>query len=100
MPFAFIFVGLVLLIAGVRDSADDLLTLLKGDLAGQNNFIYWILAILLIGALGYVKDFATLSKAFLGLVIVVLILAEDKQGNGGFFTKFQQAIGTITGGTS
>jgi hypothetical protein len=97
MPFAFAIIGLVLLVSGVRGTPGDLVTLLKGDITGSNNFVYWILSIGIIGALGYVEDFRPLSRAFLVLVIVVLVLAQDKQGSGGgFFTRFQQSIATIT----
>lgn len=98
MPFVFIIAGIVLLVSGVRGSSTDLVTLLKGDLSGSNNFVYWILSILLIGALGYVDDLKGLSRAFLVLVIVVLVLNEDKSnGTGGFFTNFNSAVKTITG---
>jgi len=102
MPFAFIIVGIVMLVSGVRGKSANLLTLLKGDLTGSNNFVYWILSILVIGSLGYVDEFKTLSRALLGLVLVVLILAEDKNGSGGFFATLQsdlQQLGS-SGGTS
>ena len=97
MPFAFAIIGLVLLVSGVRGTSGDLVTLLKGDITGSNNFVYWVLSIGIIGALGYIEDFRPLSRAFLVLVIVVLVLAQDKKGaGGGFFTRFNQSIATIT----
>jgi len=102
MPFAFIIVGIVMLISGVRGKSANLLTLLKGDLTGSNNFVYWILSILVIGSLGYVDEFKTLSRALLGLVLVVLILADDKNGSGGFFATLQSDLKQLgaSGGTS
>lgn len=98
MPFAFAIIGIVFVIAGARGTSSDLLTLVKADFTGPNNFVYWVISIGALGALGYVKDFQALSRAFLVLVLVVLILAEDKEsGAGGFFTKFQQAVAQITG---
>lgn len=89
----------MLLTSGVRGTSNNLLTLLKGDLTGSNNFIYWIISILVIGALGYIKDLQSFSRALLVLVIVVLVLNEDKQnGTGGFFTNFQNAVSSITKG--
>jgi hypothetical protein len=100
MPFAFAIIGVVFLIAGVRGTSSQLLTLLQNDIRGSNNFIYWILTIAILGSIGYVKDFQPFSRAFLVLVIVVLILSEDKaSGSGGFFVKFQQAVTQITGST-
>lgn len=98
MPFAFFIVGLVLVTAGVRGTSQDLLTLLKGDLTGSDNFVYWIISILVIGSLGYIQDLRTFSRALLGLVLVVLIVSEGKQGSGGLFTEFQNSVKKITGG--
>lgn len=105
MPFAFALIGVVFIIAGVRGTVEDadnkpgLLTLLKNDLVGDGNFIYWILSIAIIGALGYIDAFRPFSRALLVLIIVVLVLAEDKQnsGAGGFFDKFQESIAEIQG---
>jgi uncharacterized membrane protein YgcG len=94
MPFVLIIVGIVLLVAAVRNTvaapaSPNLATLIKGDFTGQDNFAYWLVSILVIGALGYVPELKPLSRAFLVLVIIVLFLS-----NGGFFSKFnQQAFG-------
>jgi hypothetical protein len=91
MPFLFIILGLVLVVAGVRGTVvtqgntEGLYPLLLGDLTGSGSFEVWIIAILIIGGLGYIKDFEGLSRAFLALVVLVLFLS-----NGGFFQKFQQ----------
>jgi len=97
MPFVFIIAGIVLLVSGVRETSSELLTLLKGDVTGPKNFGNWILAILLIGALGYIQDFRSLSRAFLVLVLIVLVIAEDKNTSGGFFSKFTESFNSITG---
>jgi hypothetical protein len=97
MPFALVIIGIVLLVAAIRNTLSGpggLLTLLKGDFTGPNNFIYWMVAILIIGAIGYIPDLKKLSVAFITLVIVVLFL---KRGNaqgigGGFFTQFATAL--------
>ena len=87
MPFAFIIVGLVLLVAGVRGTNGQLTTLVKGDITGTNNFIHWILAILLIGSLGYIKKIQPLSRIFLVLIIIVLFLS-----NKGVFASFNSQL--------
>ena len=97
MPFAFIIAGIVLLVSGVRGSSQSLVSLLKNDLTGSNNFGYWILSILVIGALGYVQDLRALRRSFLALVLIVLVIAEDKNGMGGFFTEFQSSVKQIAG---
>ena len=98
MPFVFIIIGIVMVTAGVRGTSQNLLTLLKGDLTGSNNFVYWIVSIGVIGALGYVQDLRSFSRALLALVIIVLVIRENQQGSGGFFTEFQSAVKQITGG--
>jgi hypothetical protein len=98
MPFVFIFIGATLVTAGIRGKSQDLLNLLKGELWGPNNYAYWALSIFLIGALGYISDMRTFSRALLVLVLVVLVVAENKQGSGGLFVEFQAAVKQITGG--
>lgn len=98
MPFVFLIVGIVFVASGVRGTSQDLLNLLRDDLKRPNNFIYWILAIAAIGGLGYVADLRSFSRALLALVLIVLILAENKQGSGGLFSEFQSAVKQITGG--
>jgi hypothetical protein len=94
MAFVFIIVGAVMLIAGVRGTQSQLWTLLQNDFSpskqqqGQHSFLAWFLAILVIGALGYVKDLQPFSRAFMALVIIVLFLS-----NGGFFTQINKELG-------
>jgi hypothetical protein len=94
MPFALLILGILLLVAGVRNTQDVLFALFKGDFVGQDNFIFWFLAIVLIGALGYIPKLKPISTAFLGLVIVVLFLKKGSSSGtgGGFFAQFTQAI--------
>jgi hypothetical protein len=90
MPFVLIVAGVVLLIAGVRNTQGTLYTLVRGDFTGPNNFVYWFLAIMIIGAIGYIPKLKPISIAFLTLVILVLFL---KQGTG-FFDQFKAQIGS------
>lgn len=92
MPFALAIIGIALLVAGIRDTQDDLFALVKGDFTGDNNFFYWVVSILIVGAIGYITKFKPVSVAFLTLLIVVLFLRK-----GGFFTQFQSAIQSTTG---
>jgi hypothetical protein len=100
MPFALIIVGTVLLIASARNTLSNsqgtgLYQLLATDFTGQDNFIFWALAILLIGAIGYVPKLKPLSVAFMTLVIIVLVL---RKGTG-VFSQFVNAIGTTQSAT-
>jgi hypothetical protein len=96
MAFAFLIIGAVFITAGVRETDGELTDLIKGDFTSKNgkpSFIAWLMAILLIGALGYIEPIKPVSRAFLVLVVIVLFLS-----NGGFFEKFIQ--GTIKLDTS
>lgn len=93
MPFTFLAIGTLLIVAGVRGTDEKLWTLLKGDFQNSPSFLPWVVSILLIGALGYISSLKTFSRAFLTLVIVVLFLS-----NGGFFQRFQQAVPEAFGG--
>lgn len=92
MPFALLFVGIVLVVAGVRNQQDTLFTLVKGDFTGQSNFLFWVVSLIAIGAIGYIPKLKPISTAFLALVIVVLFLTKGV----GFFSKFNQALGNTT----
>lgn len=80
MPFFLLAIGFIALVAAIRGNQDDLLTVIKSDLTGPNNFFLWIAAVVLIVALGQIKSLRGISDAFLGLVILVIIVANNKNG--------------------
>lgn len=91
MAFGLIVIGLFLLIISYRGSEEETIELIKGDFAGDSNFAYWAMAIVGVGMLGYIPRLGALSKAFLGLIILVLFLRND-----GFFTRFVAAVQSAT----
>lgn len=101
MPFVLLLIGVWLLIAGVRNTAGPsstpgtLFALLHGDFTGTDNFAYWFIAIILIGAIGYIPKLRSLSTAFLVLVLVVLFLKKGSSTGfgGGFFDQFLTGLG-------
>jgi hypothetical protein len=101
MPFALVLIGVILLVAAVQNTTPQLFTLIKGDFTGPNNFIYWFVAILIIGAIGYIPDLKKLSVAFLTLVIIVLFLSRGNANGigGGFFQQFTTALGATQSGS-
>jgi hypothetical protein len=105
MAFALLIIGAVLLISAVRNTVDGpsgLFALVRNDFTGQANFIYWIAAILIIGAIGYIPKLKSLSVAMLGLVVLVLFLKKGDPTTGvggGFFAQFVKGIGTTTAAT-
>lgn len=95
MPFVLLILGVVFLVSSVKGTQGQLGTLLQGDFTGQNNFVYWVVVILLIGSLGYIPKLKTLSVSFLVLVLLVLVLTRGnpvKNTGGGFFQQFTTQI--------
>jgi hypothetical protein len=95
MPFALLIIGIVLLVSAARNTQDDLFTLVKGDFTGQANFIFWVVSLLIIGAIGYIPKLKPISTGFLVLVLLVLFLSKGNPNNaasGGFFQKFTAAL--------
>lgn len=101
MPFAFLIVGVIAVAAGVNHQSKQLLTMVKGDLQGKDGYIYWFISILLIGSLGYIPQLKGFSRAFLVLVLVVLVLKEGNPSGqgGGFFKQFTSALSQISNPT-
>lgn len=100
MPFALIIVGVVLLITSVRGTltggSNSLVSLLQSDFTGSNNFVYWLVAILVLGGIGYIPKLKPVSIAMLTLVIIVLVLTKgNAQGiGGGFFSQLTTGLAT------
>lgn len=91
MPILFGFAGILLIVAGIRNTVvngnPSLSSLLKDDFTGNPPFWKWLMAIMLIGAIGYIPNLAPISRAFMALVIVVFFLS-----NGGVFTELENTF--------
>lgn len=100
MPYALIFFGLLFTVAGVRNTEKDLYALFEGDLTGSNNFLVWLAALGIIGAVGYVKPLQPVSVAFLTLVLVVIFLHNNSSGQN-VLQEFVSALQNVqTGATT
>lgn len=95
MPFALILIGLVLVIASARGTLKDLGALLKGDFTGEGNFFLWLIALGVLGMIGYYKPAEKFSRAFMTLVLLAMVLS-----NAGFFRKLVDALAAVTDGGS
>lgn len=98
MPFALLIIGIALIISAVRDTQGDLLVLVANDFIGPNNFWYWVAALLMVGAVGFVDRLKPLSDGLLVIILLGLLLASGDPGKagGGFFKRFVDALGTTT----
>lgn len=95
MPFLFIGSGLLLLFTGLNGNAAGLYKLLAGDFTGPNNYVYWMIAIIVLGGIGYIPAFKNLSRTFIVLVLLVLLL-----DNKGFFAQLQSFISSNSTATN
>jgi len=91
MPVFFGLFGIILIVAGVRgrvtSGTPSLMSLIKDDFSGNDPFWKWMLAILLIGSVGYIPNLRPISRGFMALVIIVFALS-----NQGVFTKLSETF--------
>jgi len=87
MPFALVTIGLIMIVTGAKGTQNELGEQVLKDFTGENNFLYWIASIGTVGALGYIKPIEPLSRAFMALIIIAMIIR-----NGGFFDMFTAAL--------
>jgi hypothetical protein len=90
MSWILILIGIAFLISSVLNTQGDFLTLLRGDFIGMQSFVFWMLAILAIGALGYIPGLRKLANGFLVLVILMLFIS-----NKGFFNQFISQVSSV-----
>lgn len=94
MPILILIIGILLVAAGINNKLSNLVSLVKSDFssqAGTTPFQTWMIAIVLVGAIGYYKPARSLSNAFLVLVILAIVLTKSHNG------LIEQATAAITG---
>lgn len=92
MPFALAIIGIVLMVTAVKGTTGQFFSLVLSDFTGSGSYIYWVISILVIGSVGYIKKLQPVSDMFLALVLIVMFLA-----NKGFFSQFMSAIQSGSG---
>jgi len=80
MPFFLLIVGVVFLVSAAKGTQQNLFSLLKGDFSGPDNYFYWLVSILVVGAFGYIPKFKPVSDMFLVLIVLSLVLTRGKAG--------------------
>ena len=94
MILAFLFIGILMIVSGLKGTQHELGDQLGHDITGAGGFIYWFGAILSIGALGLIPGLRRPSHWLLALILVVIVLH-----NGGFVSNLVNAIqGTADAG--
>ena len=81
MPIALIVVGAVFIIAAVRDKQVELGDLLVSQFAGPDSFTIWALGFVLVSMIGTIDALRPLSRALMGLMLLVLFLANSRDGD-------------------
>jgi hypothetical protein len=78
MPFALLFIGMVLVVTGVRNTYKQLGTMVVADMTGKSGgagFIMFFAALFAVGAIGALSPQArTFSHYFMALIIISLLL--------------------------
>ena len=77
MPFALTFVGLILIITGFQNTYKAFGTQVQGDFSGKGSFLYWLLAIIIVGSIGYIKELQSASRIFMVLIIVAIMVQKN-----------------------
>ena len=88
MAIFLILIGALFVVVGINNTQGDLVTLLKGDVPG---FIHTLVAILAIGAIGYIPRLKPISDGFLMLILLAIVLTNGKRG---LFQQFQNQLGS------
>jgi hypothetical protein len=74
-------VGVILIVAAIRNSHADLFSAIAQDVP---HFIVWAAAIVAIGVIGFAPGLKPISRGLLALILVVLILQNYRQVLAGF----------------
>ena len=81
MPIVFLVLGLILATAAVRGTHRELGELWKTQFTGPRSFTAIAFALLAISTLGTIEPLRPLARAFLALVIIVLIITNSREQN-------------------
>lgn len=96
MGFVMLIVGLLMIITGARGTYAQFGTQFASEFQSTGTFgqpgyhpgfQIWLLAIGIVGAIGYVKELQLISRAFMTLIIISIFLSQK-----GFFAQFQAAL--------
>lgn len=87
MAFVLVITGLLMIVTGAKGTYATFGSQLAGDFTGPGNFTYWVAAIGAVGAVGYVDALRTVSRLFLTLILIAMVLA-----NKGFFNQLTAAL--------
>jgi hypothetical protein len=92
-------IGIVLVVAAIRNSYTALFSAIGTDAPG---FTVWAAAVIFVGALGFVPAFKTPSRALLALILIVIVINNYQAVFSGLAAAAKPGAGATgaTGGQS
>ena len=98
MPFALLVMGILFLTVAIRNRQTEFVQLIRGDFSGAGNMMYWVVAVVMIGAIGYIPKAKPISNLFLVLLLIVMVLYRGNPTSagarqGGVFQQLTDAFG-------
>lgn len=99
MSIFLFFISIIIMVAAYKGTHPDLFAVLKDDFTGSNNFVYWVLAVVIVVAIGNIKQLKRVSDAFLVLLVIVIIVAQYRGGTD-LLNSFIQQVKRGTSGNS
>ena len=97
MIFFALIIGVVLIVAAIRNSQGALFAALGQDVPA---FVVWAAAIFALGAIGFIPNLRPVSRGLLALVLVVLVIRNYKQILSGFQNAWQHPPAYVAGDTT
>ena len=96
MAMIALLIGVVLVVAAIRDTHGELFTALGQDVPG---FAVWAAAIFALAVIGFIPGLKPVSRGLLALVIVVIVVTNYQAILGGFQSAWQGAAGQGAAGS-
>lgn len=87
MPFIFLVIGILFLVLARNGTQNQFENLLKGEFTGNQSFLVFASAFVILGLIGFWKTARPVTDAFIGLIFFVLIVS-----NKGFFQKLNDGL--------
>ncbi len=94
MPYVLIAFGTLLAIAGFQNTYKELGAIIADEFTDRpdsRSFFYWMMAIIILGGLGYIPALRAWSKAFVLLILVGLFFS-PRSNMQQWFEKFNAAL--------
>lgn len=77
MPFALLLIGLVMVMAALNNRQKELGDLWASELSGDGSFLNVLFVMFILGAAGAITGLKPLAVAFMGLVLLVMVLSNS-----------------------